>query len=298
MTQWEPTGYQQAVYRELKELARDYFDFNWHDLPIRPRTAALIAAASGAGKSFLAKHLAAELHLPLLDLQYANWVVTGATSRGATRTLALLYKFIQVNEKGIILFDEVDKLGVDDGGSDWTRAVHIEAFSVLDKRIVDGVVEAIAQDPDQSTLILTQKELQQKFVRGFFLIGCGAWQELWSHQATVGFTCESSPTHSRPAYKGLLSTLRPESLNRFRSDILIIPPLTRKEYWELLAETFARLPREYQEPMELTARKTIDQAIEMRKGFRWIEELLAGAIRTLRHSQIQKQHRHPEWRGP
>jgi hypothetical protein len=298
MTPWEPAGYQQAVYRELKELARDYFDFNWHDLPVRPRTAVLIAAASGAGKTFLARHLAAELRLPLLDLQYANWVVTGATSRGAARTLALLYRFVQENERGVILFDEVDKLGVDDGGSDWTRAVHIEAFSVLDKRIMDGVVEAIAQDPDQSTLILTRKELQQKFVRAFFLVGCGAWQELWSHQATVGFTCGSSPTHSRPAHKEFLSTLRPEILNRFRSDILVIPPLTRKEYWELLTETFARLPPEYREPMELAARETIDQALEMRKGFRWIEELLAGAIRTLRHSQVQKQHQHPEWRGP
>ena len=297
MTQFKPAFYQEAVYEELRELARDYFDFHWHDLPVRPRTAVLIAAASGAGKTFLARHLAAELRLPLLDLQYANWVVTGATSRGAARTLAVLYRFVQENERGVILFDEIDKLGVDDGGSDWTRAVHIEAFSVLDKRIVDGVVEAIAQDPDQSTLILTRKELQQKFVRGFFLVGCGAWQELWGDKATAGFTCASPPTHSRPAYKELLSTLRPEILNRFRSDILIIPPLTRKEYWQLLAETFARLPRKYQEPMERSARDTIDQAIEMRKGFRWIEELLTHAIRTLRNAQTQQEYQDPECRG-
>jgi SpoVK/Ycf46/Vps4 family AAA+-type ATPase len=297
MTASKPAAYQQAVYEELRELARDYFDFHWHDLPVRPRTAVLLAAASGAGKTFLARHLAAELRLPLLDLQYANWVVTGATSRGAARTLALLYRFVQENEKGVILFDEIDKLGVDDGGSDWTRAVHIEAFSVLDKRIVDGVIEAIAQDPDQSTLILTRKELQQKFVRGFFLIGCGAWQELWSDKATAGFTAASSPVRSRPSSKHLLSTLRPEILNRFRSDILIIPPLTRTEYWQLLNETLARLPRQFQEPMEQTARDTIEHAIEMRKGFRWVEEVLTGAIRMLRRSQTQKRDQQREYWG-
>jgi SpoVK/Ycf46/Vps4 family AAA+-type ATPase len=292
----QPATYQQPVYRELLELARDHFEYHWHDLAVLPRTAALIVGASGSGKSFLCKRLAVELNAPLLDLQYSNWVVTGASSRGAVRTLSLLYRFVQDNDKGVILLDEIDKLD-DQTGSDWTRAVHIELFSVLDRRILDGIFEATAQDPDQPSFILTRKEMSKKFMRGFFLVGAGAWQDLWRAPMPAGFS-GTAMTRPHPTYKQLASTLRPEILNRFRTETLVIPPLTREDYQALVAETVDRLPGEFRALVRQLAVDSIDQAVEAQKGFRFVEELVAGAIRSLRHSQTQKRNQNRECYGP
>ena len=282
-----PVGYQRAVYDELRETARDFFDYDWHSLPISPRTNVLLVGSTGAGKTYLCRRLAAELGLPLLDLEYANWVVTGAGTRGGTHTLRLAYAFVQRHAHGILMLDEVDKIGTDQETSDWTRSVHLEVFSLLDRRTLAGVIEAT--DPEGLPRFrMTAEEIQARLVRGHLIVGAGAWQHVWRKTPLVGFSGGEDRTVELPTYKELIQRIRPEILNRFNSKLLFLPPLSRLDYQLLLEETLRSLPANFRPLIREAALATLDEAVETQKGFRWVEELVAQAIRIVRTSEPKK----------
>lgn len=283
----KPVGYQLAVYNELREIAADFFDFDWSCLPITPRTNVLLVGSTGGGKTFLCRRLAAKLGLPLLDVEYANWVVTGAGSRGGMHTLHLVYQFVQRHTRGIVVLDEVDKIGTDQETSDWTRSVHLEAFSLLDKRILPGVIEGT--DPEGVPRFrMTAEEIQARLLRGHLIVGAGAWQHLWRKPPSAGFGTREDRTAELPTYRELIQTIRPEILNRFNGKLLFLPPLSRLDYQSLVEETLPCLPEDFRSLISQAAFATVDQAVEMQKGFRWIEELVAEAIRIVRTSAPKK----------
>ena len=278
----EPVAYQRAVYQELREVAADFFDGDWHSLVLEPRTNVLVVGASGGGKTFLSQHLATERKLPILSLEYGSWVVCGASSRGAIHTLRLLYRFVQDHPRGIIALDEIDKLGVD-ATSDWTRSVHLEIFSILDKRVLSGVLEE-AVDDEMPKFLMTGDEIKTRLVRGYLIVGSGAWQHLWRTRAAAGFR-QVSDGSALPTYDNLANCLRPEILNRFRTQPLFLPPLSRGDYLALLDEILHRLPHGFRKTMTTAALASVEQAVETQKGFRWVEELLSVAVRDARRAK-------------
>lgn len=277
----QPVGYQRAVYDELREIAADFFDYDSSSLPIAPRTNALLVGSTGGGKTFLCRRLAAELGLPLLDTEYANWVVTGAGTRGGMHTLRLIYTFAERHPRGIIVLDEVDKIGTEEA-SDWTRSVHLEVFALLDKRVLSGVIEGGDPNENAPRFRMTGKEIEARLLRGHLLIGAGAWQHLWRRIPPLGFTEGNDHASQLPTYKELVEVIRPEILNRFNSKVLFLPPLSRVDYQCLVEETLRSLPENFRPVVREAAVATLDQAVEMQKGFRWIEELVGHAIRVLR----------------
>jgi SpoVK/Ycf46/Vps4 family AAA+-type ATPase len=279
----KPVGYQLAIYDELREIAADFFDCDWTSLPITPRTNVLLCGSTGGGKTFLCRRLATELGLPLLDVEYANWVVTGAGTRGGMHTLRLIYTFAQRYARGIIVLDEVDKIGTDQA-SDWTRSVHLEVFALLDKRLLPGVVEEGDPNENSPRFRMTGEEIQARLLRGHLVIGAGAWQHLWRRVPPAGFAEVDEPASQLPTYKELTELIRPEILNRFNSKVLFLPPLSRLDYQSLVEEALRSLPENFRPIMRDAALATLDQAVEMQKGFRWIEELVGHAIRVLRPS--------------
>jgi SpoVK/Ycf46/Vps4 family AAA+-type ATPase len=282
-----PVGYQRAVYDELREIARDFFDYDWHSLPIAPRTNVLLVGSTGAGKTYLCRRLAAELGLPLLDLEYANWVVTGAGTRGGMHTLRLAYAFVERHAQGIIMLDEVDKIGTDQETSDWTRSVHLEVFSLLDRRTLAGVIEAT--DPEGLPRFKsTAEQIQVRLFRGHLLVGAGAWQNLWRKTSSIGFDRRENHTVELPTYRELIQRIRPEILNRFNSKLLFLPPLSRLDYQSLVEETLPCLPENFRPLIREAADATLDEAVETQRGFRWVEELVAQAIRIIRTSEPKK----------
>jgi SpoVK/Ycf46/Vps4 family AAA+-type ATPase len=277
----KPVSYQRPVYDELREIAADFYDYDWSSLPIAPRTNVLVVGSTGGGKTFLCRRLAAELGLPLLDVEYANWVVTGAGTRGGMHTLRLIYTFVQRYARGIIALDEVDKIGTDQA-SDWTRSVHLEVFALLDKRVLSGVIEGGDLNENSPRFRMTGEEIQARLLRGHLVIGAGAWQHLWRRVPSAGFAEVDEPASQLPTYKELVELMRPEILNRFNSKVLFLPPLSRLDYQSLVEETLRSLPENFRPIMREAALATVDQALEMQKGFRWIEELVGQAIRVLR----------------
>ena len=275
-----PARYQLAAYTELRELAADFFDYDWTKLSVTPRTNVLICGSTGGGKTFLCRRVAQDLDLPMIDLEYANWVVTGASIRGALQTLRMLYRFIEQHEKGVIALDEIDKVGDAASTSDWTRSVHLEIFSILDRRVLPGVIEGIELN-DEKPFTISSEEIERRLRCNYLIFGSGAWQHLWRRPAIAGFR---PVEQDNPTYHELSSSVRPEILNRFGARPLFLPPLSRADYLDLLEETLARLPPEFCTPMRLQAECSLEEAVENQRGYRLIEGLVTDAIRTLRTS--------------
>jgi hypothetical protein len=136
---------------------------------------------------------------------------------------------------------------------------------------------------------MTGEQIQARLLRGHLVIGAGAWQHLWRRVPPAGFA-EVNHRSSRllPTYKELVEVIRPEILNRFSSKVLFLPPLSRLDYQLLVEETLHSLPENFRPVIRQEALATIDQAVETQKGFRWLEELVAEAIRVVRPSTPKK----------
>jgi SpoVK/Ycf46/Vps4 family AAA+-type ATPase len=288
----QPASYQLDVYEELRQLASDFFDYDWTQLAATPRTNVLLCGSTGVGKTFLCRQLARDLHLPMIDLEYSNWVVTGASMRGALQTLRMLYRFVEQNDSGLITLDELDKIGDAAGNTDWTRSVHLELFSILDRRVLPGIIEGIEHNDDK-LFTLSPDEIERRLRCNYFVLGCGAWQHLWRRPPVAGFSSAQSHEQDAPTYEELSATVRPEILNRFRTPALLLPPLSRQNYVTLLDDVLTRLPPEFGPLMRAHAAQSLDDAVGNQRGYRWIENLVADAIRTLRLSAQSDKTRSP-----
>ncbi len=279
----KPVGFQARVYEELREVACDFFSPHWHDLPVRVRISPLIVGSTGSGKTFLAKHLARDLGLPLFETSVADWVLICSSNRGAPPTLPLLYRFIDAHERGIVLIDEIEKLGGENGASDWRKFVQLEAFSALDHRVLAGVLE----DDDGRPYLLNREALAKRFERSILVLACGAWQHLWtSKNRGIGFG-EKSGAERLPTHADLAATLRLELLNRC-SRSLLLPPLRTEEYRATFDELHKRLPATVKAVLPQPTDEQFETATEQKKGFRFFEELLSAAVRTLRLADEQE----------
>jgi hypothetical protein len=288
----QPVGPQLPVYQELLELARDYFEGDWHSLEVQMRIIPLICGASGGGKTFLVGRLAEELGIPLFKTSIGDWILLGANHRGAPPTVPRLYTFIDHNPCGIVFIDEVEKLGTDFMESDWRKFLKLEVFGILDRAISRGVLE----EPDGPKYILDAEQLQNRFRHSFFLIAAGAWQSLWSDDGqAVGFSTAARRVSS-PTHKQLATTLPPEILNRFSSRVLLMPPFSAGDYRQILAEIIVRLPLDLRAVLQDPEDEVIAEAVRSHKGFRFFEELLADGIRARRISKtpsktaVEQQH--------
>lgn len=275
-----PVGYQRQAFAELVEAAHDFFDRRWHDLPVRIRIAPLIVGSTGGGKTFLVKHLARKLGIPLFETSVSDWVLICASHRSSPPTLPTLYRFIEQHDRGLILLDEIEKLG-GVGVGDWRQYCQLEVFSVLDRRIFPGVLENDAEPPFR----MAHDALVERFTRSMFIVSCGAWQDLWAPKpAAIGFgdadQMEKVPTHAQ-----LAATLRLEVLNRCSSPPLMLPPLSVQDYHATFNELSGRLPAPIAAALQQPSETEFEAAAQSQKGFRFFEEILARTIRSLRQAE-------------
>jgi hypothetical protein len=274
----EPVAHQLPVYRELLESAHDFFDGEWQALPVKVRIMPLLVGSTGGGKTFLVHRLAEELGIPLFKASITDWILIGASNRGAPPTVPRIYRFIDEHPRGIIFVDEAEKLGDEFMASDWRRFLALEVFGILDRAISPGVFD----DAEGPKYLLTAEELQRRFRHSFFLVAAGAWQSLWSE---IGRSVGFNVTHGRtapPTHKDLAATLRLEVLNRFSSRVLLLPPFSAKDYRQIFSEVVTRLPPDIRSVLPEPDDGVIDEAVRSQKGFRFFEEIVATAIRSRR----------------
>jgi hypothetical protein len=282
MTIGQPVGCQRAVYAELLECARDYFFGDWHDLPIKVRINPLLVGSTGSGKTFLINRLAADLGLPVFTATAGDWILLCAHMRGAPPTLPLLYQFIERHSQAIIFLDEIEKLGRwDNETSDWGRCCQLEIFSILDRKVIPGVLE----ESSGPRFSLSAEQLAERLEHSTFIVSAGAWQQLWETKRNpVGFK-DLGDTIEVPSHAKLAASLRLEILNRISGTPLMLPPLSANDYHSVFEEIFRGLPANIRKIVQQPTEAQIQEAVRSNKGFRFFEELLAVAVRSRRQGQ-------------
>jgi len=267
--------HQKSAFDKLLALARACFYTQRQTLPIRPRSNTLIIGPSGTGKTFLASAIAEKIGAPFLSMTVGEWILLGCTHRGAESTWPLIVRFLLTNRnsEGVVLFvDEVDKLC---GHTSWETFLRTEIFKLLDLDVPEGICNSDndrigAEDLKAAREVLANRTL---------ILGAGAFQEFWEKgsQSSIGFSQISSPPQ-QISLCDLTATLPRELTNRFRSDLIVLLPLTKSDYHRIVNETSAQVPVYLRANFLRLALERIESAIRCQQGCRFLEEVMMDTV--------------------
>jgi hypothetical protein len=171
----------------------------------------------------------------------------------------------------MIFLDELDKLT---GTSDWCQHLRVEVFRLLDRAVPPDL--ANSDDDKHPAALITS-------VAGFlrhktFLVAAGAFQHLWDNvgHRVGGFASE--PEREIPSAAQLAGHLARELVNRFRSDIVLLPDLAARDYENILLAAATKMPEPMQERFLSLGTERIAAAHANRQGVRFLEELVADVL--------------------
>lgn len=268
--------YQKPIFERLCTIARACLFVDRKSITaIKLRANFLILGPTGTGKTFLAKAVAMELQVPFLTVSISDWIILGGNSRGSSVTWPTIVGFIKKhkNKTGAIIFiDELDKCYHD---SNWNACLRSEIFSLCDARTPLGLND---MDDDDSE-IENIEEVESFLAHKTMIIGGAAFQGIWENQSApaLGFNPEPIPP-TPPQLHDLAKHLPRELINRFSSEIFILPTLGTNDYRsmiETMAESISDVLRKRFIALGLSR---IDQAVLHQKGARYAEEILLTAI--------------------
>jgi len=268
--------HQQKAFDQLCELTQIAAYTQRQCFPIRPRTNALVVGPTGSGKSTIPQLVGRHLDMPCIIVSVSEWVLLGCSARGAAVTWPAIVEFLSKNRARdgvIIAIDEIDKLS---RNTSWETFQLTEIFSLLDLRIPENVRDC---DEDEAFSSGTLDAAREVLTTRTMLVGMGAFQQIWDQReaSTIGFTRAASDP-DMPALKSLAEAIPPELANRFRSDLIILPPLAEGDYHTMLERCADGIPSNFRERFRIMGLEAIPIAVRNRKGPRFLEELLVDLL--------------------
>lgn len=271
--------HQRTAYEKLLDVGKVCFSAVRKTLPVRLRTNCLIIGPSGSGKTFLAKAVQKELDSAFLSISAADWILLGCRSRGAKVTWPMIVTFLVNNQKAdgvVILLDEIDKITGEE--NTWERFLRVEIYALLDLKIPEGITSD-SDDDDDCVTPFDLKTAQEVLSHRTLIIAAGAFQHLWSERASpsLGFKSERENADP-PSLTDLKRTLAPELVMRFRSDLILLPALTTKDYIAMLDSVAEKVPLYLQDTFRRLGLARIKEAERLHQGTRFLEELMLDTI--------------------
>ena len=266
--------HQTIAYDKLLTAARVCLSPYRELLPLRPRTNSLVVGPSGSGKTHIAGAVAGALEIPCKHISVAEWILLGCTSRGAARTWNAIFDFLVESraEKGAVIFlDEIDKLN---GTTDWVQYLRVEVYRLLDLDLPPDLLD----EDDVKYATQTQEAAKCFLQRKTFIVAAGAFQDFWDGlgKRVGGFGGETG--HEAPAPAQLSRYLPRELVNRFRSDIVVLPDLGARDYENILSAAAEKMPEQLRDRFLSLGAGRIAEARANRQGVRFLEELAADVL--------------------
>lgn len=260
-------SHQVPAFEALFARASLFFDGPWRNLPIRPRFNSLVVGATGVGKSTLVRLLAETLGIQYLRVSATSWMPTGAHDRGTHQTTGEIAEALSNSEKLVLFVDELEKLYTSD--SSWQSYIRCELLDILDGRFPLGM------HLDDYDIDVVHARLSTNT----FFIAAGTFQSFFdSYRSSIsGFSGEAAA----PEYPefALLPTFLPREItNRFNPDLIILRPLTRADYEQMIAKAASALPTGLRGTFQMIAECSITEAVKAGLGCRMIEQALLSAL--------------------
>lgn len=267
-------SHQQKVFNRLVDIANVCFSIQRKTFSLTPRANSLLIGPSGAGKTYLASAVASEAGAAFLPLSISEWVLIGCTTRGAVATWPSIVQFLLTNQKanGIVIFlDELDKLT---GSNGWERFERTEIFKLLDLSVPTGLT-----DKDNDSFSNLDHRTAKEVLNRTLILGAGAFQHLWDSppKSCIGFG-NNAESALAPTLNQLSKSLPRELVNRFRSEVLILPQLGIRDYEEMLLKASEGIPAYLQQTFLELGLSRINKAVDTRQGCRFVEELLLDTV--------------------
>lgn len=275
--------YQKPVFDRLCDVARaclfvDRSQFS----ALKFRTCFWLIGRTGSGKTFLASALARQMEVPYLTAAISDWMILGGTHKGGSATWPVIFQFIEqsLDAKGAIIFvDELDKCA---DSSNYNSFLRSEVFSLCDARVPLGMLDTGGDAIPKPRIDKVAKYLANKTL----IIGGAAFQEIWEAQSTRALGFNPSPqSSSSPELPDLARILPKELINRFSSEIFILPEITETDYRLMLEHMADHVPVTWRNKFLELGFSRIDQAVRHQKGARFLEEILLSAVVEERASQ-------------
>lgn len=268
--------YQKPIFDRLCTIARACLYVDRKSITaLKLRANFLLLGPTGTGKTFLAKSIAREMQVPFLTVAVSDWIILGGNTRGSSVTWPTIVNFIKKhkNKKGAIIFiDELDKCYHD---SNWNSFLRSEIFSLCDARTPLGLNDLDEEESDSVNIDEVESFLAHKTM----IIGGAAFQSIWEDQSApvLGFNPEPSSS-TPPQLHDLAKHLPRELINRFSSEIFILPTLTKNDYRTMIETMAENISDIWRKRFLELGMSRLDQAVRDKKGARYSEEILLAAV--------------------
>jgi AAA+ superfamily predicted ATPase len=254
-------NYQQASYQKLFRTAIAHKLAIGKKLPIQPRFHKLVVGPSGSGKTHLARRVGDIMNWRVLTINMASWIVLGARETPTWHYIGEWLSESEPDTPQMIILDEIDKVS---GAESWTRYLRAEVYA-----LIDGLV------PEQVRPKNIDEASFREAIQNTLIFGCGAFQDAFESKDSVGFI--SSPT-TPSSSNDLSKHLARELVNRFNTEIIILPDLKKEDYEEMIETVIPELPKNIRSKVTKIAKNNIDQAIIDKAGARFIENIVSDAF--------------------
>jgi len=267
-------------------------------LPVKLRANTLIAGSSGVGKSHLVTSITKQLGVPILRLNTSNWMPIGTKEH--LMTWKNIRRFLANEDRGVIFLDEVDKINHPE--SDWFSGIRLEIHELLDGKFptaldaeeVSDDFDSLWDEVDKPTTETKEKQpdedLESKLQSKFLVIAAGTWQFAWEKgsYSEMGYLAQPSSSNTGLDEADLQALLSSEIRRRFRSQLIMLPPMTWSDYLDIIQQALPKLPKAQRKAFESEALRQIPHALENNLNFRMLEEV----YRKTQVNQFQKLHSH------
>ena len=281
-------SYQQPVYDRLCRIARACLYVDRRSIKsLNLRSNFLLIGPSGTGKTFLARSLAEEeIQVPYLSISVSDWLILGSSNRGGSCTWPTIFDFLEKNKSSqgaIIFIDEIDKTYHD---SNWNAFLRSEVFSLCDHKVPHGLSDAVGDSIGYKRI----KEVEEFLKYNTMIVAGAAFQYIWDNQSAPQMgLIESKEEPHDPELNELTKYLPRELINRFSSEIFVLPQLKKADY-EMMIEAMAEgVPEVWRERFLELGIERLDLAVRHQKGARYAEEVLLSAIVDVRGSLLDFQ---------
>lgn len=141
---------------------------------------------------------------------------------------------------------------------------------------------------DGGRLAASRIEAAREFLEHKTIILAGAaFQHLWEDRAraSVGFVPPPAAS-DLPEPSDLVRTLPRELINRFSSEIFVLPELTAFDYRQMLEAVAGQVSEAWRPRFLEMGHSRIEKAVRDKKGARFLEEVLLAAIVEERGSVV------------
>ena len=190
-------------------------------------------------------------------------------------TWPAIFEFIErhAHSPGIIIFiDELDKCSHD---TNYNSFLRVEIHGLTDYRIPWNLTDPEGDPIEPSRIAAAQRFLTHKTM----ILGGAAFQEIWDQKSKPSMGFISSDTGGElPDLTELVKKMPREIINRFSSDLFVLPAVTEADYRQMVDAVATRIPEVWRERFLELGHARIAIALRHQKGARYVEEILLAAI--------------------